>query len=105
MKGKYILFTALMMAMPISMDAQKKRSAPKTKAKPTVVDKEFELRLDGMRAATQKVMFVDSVVVSKSRLLKSLNIPDEAGSIVDYNTFFKETDQPNAVVYLNQLKN
>ena len=105
MKGKYIVLASLLMALPVTVDAQKKKSAPKLKAKPTVVDKEFEMRLEGMRSATQKVMFVDSVVVNKAKLLKSLNIPDEAGSVWDYNTFFKTSDQPNAVVYLNQLKN
>ena len=105
MKGKFILVSALIAVLPVSMDAQKRKSNVKAKAKQTVVDKEFELRLEGMRAATQKVMFVDSVVVNKSKLLKSLNIPDESGSVMDYNTFFETTEQPNAVVYLNQLKN
>ena len=105
MKGKYILVSALIAVLPVSMDEQKRKSNVKAKAKQTVVDKEFELRLEGMRAATQKVMFVDSVVVNKSKLLKSLNIPDESGSVTDYNSFFETTEQPNAVVYLNQLKN
>ena len=105
MKGKFILVSALIAVLPVSMDAQKRKSNVKAKAKQTVVDKEFELRLEGMRAATQKVMFVDSVVVNKSKLLKSLNIPDESGSVTDYNSFFERTEQPNAVVYLNQLKN
>ena len=105
MKGKFILVSALIAVLPVSMDAQKRKSNVKAKAKQTVVDQEFELRLEGMRAATQKVMFVDSVVVNKSKLLKSLNIPDESGSVTDYNSFFETTEQPNAVVYLNQLKN
>lgn len=105
MKGKYILVSALIAVLPVSMDAQKRKSNVKAKAKQTVVDQEFELRFEGMRAATQKVMFVDSVVVNKSKLLKSLNIPDESGSVTDYNSFFETTEQPNAVVYLNQLKN
>ena len=105
MKGKFILVSALIAVLPVSMDAQKRKSNVKAKAKQTVVDKEFELRHEGMRAATQKVMFVDSVVVNKSKLLKSLNIPDESGSVTDYNSFFETTEQPNAVVYLNQLKN
>ena len=105
MKGKFILVSALIAVLPVSMDAQKRKSNVKAKAKQTVVDQEFELRFEGMRAATQKVMFVDSVVVNKSKLLKSLNIPDESGSVTDYNSFFETTEQPNAVVYLNQLKN
>ena len=105
MKGKFILVSALIAVLPVSMDAQKRKSNVEAKAKQTVVDQEFELRLEGMRAATQKVMFVDSVVVNKSKLLKSLNIPDESGSVTDYNSFFETTEQPNAVVYLNQLKN
>ncbi len=103
------MFAALLMMLPLSMDAQRKRGTSKTKAKPkpkvTIVDTEFDERLEDMRGSTQKVMFVDSVVVSKSSLLKSLNIPDEAGSVQPYNDFFNATDQPNAVVYVNQLRN
>ncbi len=107
MKGKNILLAALLVILPSSVDAQKKKSATKAKVKQktTVVDNEFEQRLESMRDATQKVMFIDSVVVSKSKLLSSLNIPDEAGSIQAYNKFFNTTDQPNSIVYLNQLKN
>jgi len=85
MRRKIIMFAALLMMLPLSMDAQRKRGTSKTKAKPkpkvTIVDTEFDERLEDMRGSTQKVMFVDSVVVSKSSLLKSLNIPDEAGSV------------------------
>ena len=107
MKGKNILLAALLVILPSSVDAQKKKSATKAKVKQktTVVDNEFEQRLESMRGFTQKVMFIDSVVVSKSKILSSLNIPDEAGSIQAYNKFFNTTDQPNSIVYLNQLKN
>ena len=105
MKGKNILLLALLAILPSSMDAQKKKRVPKAKQKTTVVDKEFEQRLEAMRSSTQKVMFIDSIVVNKSQLLKSLNIPDEAGCILPYNKFFNTTGQPNSVVYLNQLKN
>ena len=50
-------------------------------------------------------MFIDSVIVKKSQLLSSLNIPDEAGSVESYNKFFNTTGQANAVVYVNQLRN
>ena len=107
MKGKNILLAALLVILPSSVNAQKKKSATKAKVKQktTVVDNEFEQRLESMRGFTQKVMFIDSVVVSKSKLLSSLNIPDEAGSIQAYNKFFNTTDQPNSIVYLNQLRN
>ena len=107
MKGKNILLAALLVILPSSVDAQKKKSATKAKVKQktTFVDNELEQRLESMRGFTQKVMFIDSVVVSKSKLLSSLNIPDEAGSIQAYNKFFNTTDQPNSIVYLNQLRN
>ena len=107
MKGKNILLAALLVILPSSVYAQKKKSATKAKVKQktTFVDNELEQRLESMRGFTQKVMFIDSVVVSKSKLLSSLNIPDEAGSIQAYNKFFNTTDQPNSIVYLNQLRN
>lgn len=107
MKGKNILLVALLVLLPSSIDAHKKRTTVKSKAKlkVSVVDAEFEQRLESMRNATQKVMFIDSIVVKKSQLLSTLNIPDEAGSIMPYNKFFNTTDQPNALVYVNQLSN
>lgn len=107
MKGKNIVLAALLILLPSTMDAQKKRSTAKTKSKPkvSVVDTEYEERLESMRNSIQKVLFIDSIVVKKSQLLSSLNIPDEAGSVESYNNFFNTTDQPNAVVYINQLKN
>ena len=107
MKGKNIVLAALLILLPSTMDAQKKRSTAKTKSKPkvSVVDTEYEERLESMRNSIQKVVFIDSIVVKKSQLLSSLNIPDEAGSVESYNNFFNTTDQPNAVVYINQLKN
>ena len=107
MKGKNILLAALLVLLPSSMDAQKKKVISKTKAKPkvSVVDAEFEERLENMRNSTQQVMFIDSVIVKKSQLLSSLNIPDEAGSVESYNKFFNTTSQANAVVYVNQLRN
>ncbi|MGN1228190.1 MAG: hypothetical protein ACI4T5_00865, partial [Prevotella sp.] len=107
MKGKNILLAALLLILPSSVDAQRKKVAAKSKAKAkvTVVDTEFEERLEEMRASTQKIMFVDSVVVNKSQLLKSINIPEEAGTVLPYNDFFGLSDQPEAVVYVNQLQN
>ena len=80
MKGKNIVLAALLILLPSTMDAQKKRSTAKTKSKPkvSVVDTEYEERLESMRNSIQKVVFIDSIVVKKSQLLSSLNIPDEA---------------------------
>ena len=47
MKGKNILLAALLVILPSSVDAQKKKSATKAKVKQktTVVDNELEQRL------------------------------------------------------------
>jgi hypothetical protein len=50
-------------------------------------------------------MFIDSVVVSKQRFLEQYKLSSEAGKLMRYADFFKQNDQPYAVVHMNELGN
>lgn len=53
--------------------------------------------------ATQKIMFVDSLVVSKTDFLSNFMLNPEAGKIGKYNEMFKTDEQPNAIAHVNEL--
>lgn len=104
MKKKHVavILAALLLAQPAM--AQKRKTAAKKKAVATeepVGDPKFEQML----AATQQVMFVDSIVTDKQDFLNCYRLSTEAGTISSYNQFFATDSQPYSVVYANQFGN
>lgn len=60
-------------------------------------------RLAQMEAATQRIVFIDSVVVDKDSFLDEYALSADAGRLHKYNDFFSGGMQPNACVYVNGL--
>ena len=60
---------------------------------------------DDMLASTQRVVFVDSVVVNKKDFLNAYLLNPDAGTIQTYAQFFKNDSEPYSIVYVNQLGN
>lgn len=58
-----------------------------------------------MLDATQKIVFIDSIVTSYDNFITNIFLPSESGSIQTYNKFFNASKQPNAYVYLNEFGN
>lgn len=54
--------------------------------------------------ATEKVTFIDSVVVPKSELFNSIRLSSESGQVLSYNEFFKRNDSIECSVFLSQMK-
>ena len=82
------------------------RGKKKVVAKQPKIEKPVEdPKITAMRASTQKVMFIDSVVINKKSFLDAYVLNPDAGSILPYNQFFRANDQPYATVYVNQLGN
>lgn len=104
MKTTLISLAALAMlsAMPASGQS-KRQSQAAAKAQAAKAAKEAEQRIEQMVAATQKVMFIDSVVVDKDAFLTKYNLCQDAGRLYKYDDFFKAKDQANAYVYVNGL--
>lgn len=75
-----VALVAAMVFSPLNADAQSKRKKPQ-KAVLTEEEKEHIARMAEMELATQKVVFVDSVVVDKDAMLAALKLPAEAGTL------------------------
>ena len=79
----------------------KKKKTPQPVVQPEPEDEKFEEMLE----ATQQIMFIDSVVVSKRQFLEEYHLNEEAGTLMEYNKYFKTDTQPYSIVYQNQLGN
>ena len=55
--------------------------------------------------ATERVIFVDSLVLPKSSLLEHLSFGAEGGTLVSYSQYFSKQDTLGCSVFENQLKN
>ncbi len=97
-----IKLLALLLLLLVVGDAsgQRRRARSKTSS-PT----EAEAMISRMRMLTQRVMFVDSIVVSKEDFLKHYNLSPEAGSIGTYGDFFRAKRQPNGYVFQTAIGN
>lgn len=109
MKRIYILTLALLAFIVTPSSSQKKQKVttkvtPKTTAQ-IKAEKAKIQKLEQMVEATQKIVFIDSIVVNKKDFLSSYRLNPEAGSIYPFNIFFKVNKQPNSYVYVNELGN
>jgi len=62
-------------------------------------------KIDRMTSNTQRIMFIDSIVVNKQQFLQHYHLSPEVGRIVHFQEFFKTQQQPNGYVYINELGN
>jgi len=97
-----ILIYASLLALPVFSQKQK---VWKKKATPIVEIPQQISKFDEMLEATQKIVFIDSVIVSKQDFLTIYKLSNEASAVKTYNQFFKTDEQPYATVCINQLGN
>ena len=103
-----ITLTLLLAFAPASAQKSKKKATAKKAAvvkKPVVVEPEEDPKVTKMLEATQRIVFIDSVVVDKKNFLSSYSLNSESGKVLAYNEFFHSEDQPYSTVYQNQLGN
>lgn len=109
MKRIYILVLMLLTIATTPLYAQKRQKATVKVAPKTAVqikaEKAKAQKIEQMTNATQKVVFIDSIVVSKKDFLGKYRLNPESGSIYPFNSFFKVNRQPNSYVYVNELGN
>ncbi|MGN0233427.1 MAG: hypothetical protein ACI4B5_03270 [Bacteroidaceae bacterium] len=55
--------------------------------------------------ATERVIFIDSLVLPKSALLENISLGAEGGTLVSYEQYFSRKDTLGCSVFENQLKN
>lgn len=103
---KRILLVIISAAVCLGAGAQKTRKAKaKTVKRVEVVQEEEDPRLEEMRQSTQKIMFIDSVVVDKKDILSVLNRTRDVGTVSAYPDFFKTNDNAGSFVFLNEMGN
>ncbi len=99
MKIQQLLIWILLL-LTLSVSAQR-RKTPKL----TPEQQEQLAKLKRLTDNTQRIMFIDSIVVNKQHFLKQYHLSPEVGRIARYQEFFKVQQQPNAFVYINELGN
>ena len=97
-----VIITVLILLLTIPAQAQR-RKVQRPKISPEE-QKRME-KLERMRAATEKVMIIDSMVVNKEDFLKHYKLSQETGSIKDGDDFFHSKNNDGLFVYLNELGN
>ncbi len=98
------IYVALLILLLAAAPVQAQKKAKKVaKAGTALKDKALEQKRQQMIASTQKIVFIDSVVVDKQHFLDKYRLSSEVGEIKHYSDFFKKDEQPNAYVYVNEL--
>ena len=101
MKMRTVL-VLLLLLLVIPADAQKRKGI---RTKLNQEDIQRQERLERMRLATEKVMFIDSFVVNKNDFLRYYTPSPETGSIKRTREFFRFERHPNSYAHLNELGN
>ena len=92
------IYTLLLLALPVAAQKRKVvRLTPEQQAQ--------QAKLERMTANTQRILFVDSMVVDKQRFLDAYKLAPEVGRVARYQDIFNVRQQPNAYVYVNELGN
>lgn len=92
----------------LTVPAQGQRRRAKKIQRVQKISPEEQIRLEKMermKAAMQKVMIIDSIVVDKEGFLKYYHLSSETGSINDGDDFFHIKQNDGCFVYLNEIGN
>lgn len=92
----------MFLALPLM--AQKRKAVRQT-PKLTPEQLAQQEKLERMTAKTQRILFIDSIVVNKQHFLQHYKLSPEVGSVARYQDFFHTKQQPEAYVYVNELGN
>ena len=92
-----IVLICFLVVLTLTATAQKRKVA--AAPTPTPEEIEYQEKMARMIAATEKVMFIDSVVVDKDKFLQYYNLNPESGRIARYQDEFKSKRNPNCTVF------
>lgn len=102
MKLRY-LYIVITLLLTLNTTAQKRKSIPSKKMQVSADVAALQERIDRMTAATQRIMFIDSIVVDKNDFLQAYHINSEEGTVYTYHNFFHTNGQPHAYINLNAI--
>lgn len=97
MKTRHFFILVLLLLVMPSL-AQKNKII-----KPTPENQEQQEKFQRMIAKTQRIVFIDSIVVDKQQFLDAYKLSPEMGRIARYNDVFNNSKQKNAMVFINEL--
>ena len=95
----FCLFALMLLLQPAS--AQRNKPQPQL----TPEQQELKAKIDRMTAKTEKITFIDSIVVDKDDFLQAYHLNPEAGRIAYYQDVFQTNTQPHALVNINEIGN
>lgn len=99
MTKKLLIVGLLFLALPLS--AQKRKAVQLTPEQ-----QEHQQKIQRMTANTQRIMFIDSMVVGKQQFLQTYHLAPEVGTIARTKDFFSNiTQSDDAYIYVNELGN
>lgn len=87
----------------MAQKAPKGRNIAVKKAMVEVIEE--DPRLEEMRQSTQKIMFIDSIVVDKKDILKMLNKTKDIGTFADLGAFLPNDNDGDSFVFINEMEN
>jgi hypothetical protein len=92
--------------LTIPAQGQRKRGKKVQRVQKISPEEQMRLeKLERMKSAMQKVMFIDSIVVDKKNFLQYYHLSPETGSISDGDDFFHIKENDDCFVYLNEIGN
>ncbi len=95
---RFLIWLLMFLTLPVMAQRRKaRRLSPEQQAQ--------QAKINRMTANTQRVMFIDSIVVDKQQFLDHYHLSPEVGRIVPYQEFFKTRQQPDSYVFINELGN
>jgi hypothetical protein len=90
----------LMLLISMGVSAQRRKQHRQKVAPPT----EQSEQMKRMTESTQRIMFIDSVVLPKKDILKAYPVSAEVGRLAPYSSFFPQS-KSQTLTYMNELGN
>ena len=103
MKLRTVAILSLVLLLPLSLSAQKKKK--RVVKKPVVEQPQEDPRITNMREMTQQILIIDSIVTDKRIFLSHLRISQEVGTIMSTRQFLNQSQDDSTSVFINEMGN
>ena len=103
MKLRTVAILSLVLLLPLSLSAQKKKK--RVVKKPAVEQPQEDPRITNMREMTQQILIIDSIVTDKRIFLSHLRVSHEAGTIMSTQQFLNQSQDDSTSVFINEMGN
>lgn len=105
MKRTTIAFILAAIIVSLYATAQRKKTVTKKKVAATEQKAPENPKIAQMLSATQRIIFIDSIVVNKQDFLKHIRLNPETGTLSKSSDFFGKKGDATGTVYENELGN